>query len=214
MQNNNNRERERFFRIPIGQRCVLERGKSGAEVFLDESKSFSITIPESFILKKLLEEPGRVIEKNTLICEAWGSPEIIGQNSLPVAITNLRKILDLADIEIVNIPRVGYRLDILESKANLEVSDTTDTAYNERGNPNDNSVTLSPVKFWGALFLCGFSLYAFLYIGFSWVSVDCHKFGSAEVCFIEGDTFDPKEVEGESGYYYYSSKSGLTKVML
>lgn len=206
------RVREQFFRIPIGKRCVLERKASGAEVFLDESKSFSITLPESLILKKLLEESGGVVEKNALICEAWGNPEVIGQNSLPVAITNLRKILDLADIKIINVPRIGYRIELQESDA--ESLTLPNTKEDGNGEQSEGEVTLSRVAFWSVLLLCGFSLYAFFYIGFSWVSIDCDKFGSAEVCFIKGDTFEPKEVEGKSGHYYYSSQSGLTEVAL
>lgn len=202
------RYKEDFFRLPIGKRCVLERGAAGAELFLDESKSFSITIPESLILKKLLEESGGVVEKNTLICEAWGNPEVIGQNSLPVAITNLRKILDLVDIKIVNIPKIGYRLEVQETAENLEFVTLP------KGEEDEKKVTLSPMTFWTVLCLCGFSLYAFFYIGFSWVSIDCNKFDLAEVCFIKGDTFDPTEIEGRSGYYYYSSQSGLIEVAL
>lgn len=215
MQNNRNF----FFRMPIGKRCVLEKGDSGAEVYLDDSKSFSITIPESFILKKLVEELGGVVEKKVLICEAWGNPEIIGPNSLPVAITNLRKILDLADIKIINVPRVGYRLYLPELEMNhtnfaqLD-DDEPEITIAEENNDAVSAIkeSFSPLKFWMAVLSSAFSVYALFYIAFSWVNVDCERFGSAQVCLIEGDSFELNVLEGKKGHYYYSSQSGLMEI--
>jgi len=201
------------FRVPIGERCVLEKGDSGAEIFLEEGKSFSITVPESYILKKLLKEQGSVVDKKGLICEAWGNPDIIGPNSLPVAITNLRKILDLVDIKIINVPRIGYRIELPDIRAKAEQKES------EAG--KDKSSQLQEHKEWIPLstsqiclillFGC-ISLYGFLYIGFSWVRVNCTVVDMAEVCFVDGDDFDPNVVEGKAGRFYYSSKGGLLEV--
>ncbi|MGR5478187.1 winged helix-turn-helix domain-containing protein [Vibrio chagasii] len=97
--------------IPIGN-CLLKRSDSGAELILGNQKSFSITLPESCILEALLKNEQQMSTKEELIIAAWGSPEIIGPNSLPVAITNLRKVLELDNIKIINIPRKGYKINI------------------------------------------------------------------------------------------------------
>ena len=99
--------------IPIGN-CLLKRSDSGAELILGNQKSFSITLPESCILEVLIKNEQRISTKEELTIAAWGSPEIIGPNSLPVAITNLRKVLELNSIKIINIPRKGYKIHICD----------------------------------------------------------------------------------------------------
>lgn len=96
---------------PIGN-CLLKRSDSGAELILGNQKSFSITLPESCILEALIKNDRQMSTKEELIIAAWGSPEIIGPNSLPVAITNLRKVLELDNIKIINIPRKGYKVHV------------------------------------------------------------------------------------------------------
>lgn len=100
--------------------CLLQRNESGAELILSNKKSFSITAPESCILETLIKNDKLISTKEELVIAAWGSPEIIGSNSLPVAITNLRKVLKLDNIKIVNIPRKGYKLNIPESESSLD----------------------------------------------------------------------------------------------
>ena len=101
--------------------CLLQRNESGAELILSNKKSFSITAPESCILETLIKNDKLISTKEELVIAAWGSPDIIGSNSLPVAITNLRKVLKLDNIKIVNIPRKGYKLNIPESEASLDL---------------------------------------------------------------------------------------------
>lgn len=107
-------------KMPLGN-CLLQRDESGAELILSNQKSFSITLPESSILETLIKNAQLISSKEDLIIAAWGNPEIIGPNSLPVAITNLRKVLELDSIKIINIPRKGYKLHIpeLEASPNL-----------------------------------------------------------------------------------------------
>ncbi|CAK1930949.1 OmpR/PhoB-type domain-containing protein [Vibrio crassostreae] len=100
-------------KLPIGN-CVLQRDESGAQLILSNQKSFSITLPESCILETLIQKEQSVSTKEELIIAAWGNPDIIGPNSLPVAITNLRKVLELDSIKIVNVPRKGYKMHIPE----------------------------------------------------------------------------------------------------
>ncbi|CAH6874987.1 OmpR/PhoB-type domain-containing protein [Vibrio chagasii] len=105
--------------IPIGN-CLLKRSDSGAELILGNQKSFSITLPESCILEALIKNERQMSTKEELIIAAWGSPEIIGPNSLPVAITNLRKVLELDNIKIINIPRKGYKIHLPEFELSIE----------------------------------------------------------------------------------------------
>ncbi|MFA0336302.1 MULTISPECIES: winged helix-turn-helix domain-containing protein, partial [Vibrio] len=105
--------------LPIGN-CILHRDESGAQLMLSNQKSFSITLPESCILETLIKKEQLISTKEELIIAAWGSPDIIGPNSLPVAITNLRKVLDLDSIKIVNIPRKGYKIHIPEFETSLD----------------------------------------------------------------------------------------------
>ncbi|MCG9579619.1 winged helix-turn-helix domain-containing protein [Vibrio tubiashii] len=205
------------FDLRIGN-CLLKRNESGAQILLDNEKSFSITIPESSVLRRLVEEDGEVVSRDDLIVDGWGRPDIIGPNSLPVAITNLRKILDLNDIKITNVPRKGYRIDLSEIQwAQAQESSSQETALP----PPDNKETNFPPLYetwWeraklaiaiGALLFC---LYAAFFIVFSWVRVDCQKSGKATLCSIQGDNVDPSIVNGKEGRFFYSSQSGLMEV--
>ncbi|MDC5840315.1 winged helix-turn-helix domain-containing protein [Vibrio europaeus] len=205
------------FDLRIGN-CLLKRNESGAQIQLDDEKSFSITIPESSVLKRLVEEDGQVVSRNDLIVDAWGRPDIIGPNSLPVAITNLRKILDLNNIKITNVPRKGYRIDLSEIQcAQPQESSPQKTTLPP---PDNNDTSFPPIyeTWWeraklaiaiGALLFC---LYAAFYIVFSWVRVDCQKSGKATLCSIQGDSVDPSIVNGKEGRFFYSSQSGLMEV--
>lgn len=105
--------------LPVGN-CMLQRDESGAQLILSNQKSFSITLPESCILETLIKKEQLISTKEELIISAWGNPDIIGPNSLPVAITNLRKVLELDSIKIVNIPRKGYKIHIPEFETSLD----------------------------------------------------------------------------------------------
>jgi DNA-binding winged helix-turn-helix (wHTH) protein len=203
------------FSMPIGPGCVLKRNDVGAEIILDNDKSFSITMPESSVLRKLLEANGEVVNKNELISEGWGRPDIIGPNSLPVAITNLRKILDLSGVKIINVPRKGYRLDVSHAEpaqlGQVTQKEAVISSMEQVTTPGYSS-PFTITRLLGALFCLCLSLYGFMYMAFSWVSIDCQKIGRAEVCVIDGDSFDPRVLEGRQGRFYYSSQSGLVAV--
>lgn len=70
----------------------------------------SISMPESEILKVLIKNKNIAVKKETLIIAAWKNPDYIGVNSLPVAISNIRKIIKNDNIKIVSIPKIGYKL--------------------------------------------------------------------------------------------------------
>ncbi|AXN30598.1 winged helix-turn-helix domain-containing protein [Vibrio coralliilyticus] len=201
------------FSLPVGN-CILCRSDTGAQIMLDANKSFSITIPESSVLKKLITEKDSVVSKDDLIVEAWGRPDIIGPNSLPVAITNLRKVLEMDNIKIVNVPRKGYRLDFSEHESILKpVEKESNNLEPLVFEANPISESISKAKLYLCFLTIIITLYSVFYIVFSWVSLDCHTYNNkATVCTVKGETFNPKIVNGKSGHYFYSSHSGLMEV--
>ncbi|CAK4076564.1 winged helix-turn-helix domain-containing protein [Vibrio sp. 16] len=202
------------FSVQIGSMCFLRKGDSGAEICLGNDKSFSITIPESYVLKRLLEAKGEVVDKNTLISEGWGRPDIIGPNSLPVAITNLRKILDLSSVKIVNVPRKGYRLEFPSEGETLpNMSKTRVTVDSEWHENNIDHREVSNATFLTALLCVVGAIYILMYMGFSWVTTECRQVEKARVCYVTGDTLDEQALRGKQGEFYYSSQGGLHEVV-
>ncbi|MFC5077881.1 hypothetical protein VTH8203_03940 [Vibrio thalassae] len=192
--------------------CVLERSDSGAQIIMKNGKTFSITLPESCLLERMATEQGKVISKHDLIVSAWGRPETIGSNSLPVAITNLRKILEFSNTKIVNVPRKGYKIEIPEDAVKEHDSPIlTDSINIEKTDKIENikptfSYTLKIYASFISLLLIGYSL---LYITFSWVHVDCIEIGKASVCSLRNENPDLTNIKASNGNFYYSHKSGL-----
>ncbi|MCY9829268.1 winged helix-turn-helix domain-containing protein [Vibrio chagasii] len=217
-------QRNENFEVPLGS-YIFKRDESGAKLQLKDGKSFSITIPESRILYKLIQTPNDVVDKNTLILEAWGSAEIIGPNSLPVAITNLRKVLKLKNIQIINAPKKGYYIQIpdLDSKnVNFKVG----VVSNNENKEIEPKITLdAPTQqinndeetpLWSmylSILLILFSFYIIFYTWLSWVEYECTSFEKGTVCYIKEDyPPDPLEFKGKTGNFFYSTSSGWIKV--
>lgn len=208
--------------------CLLKRSESSAQIVLDNNKSFSITLPESSVLKRLIEEKGKIVSREDLIIDAWGRADIIGPNSLPVAITNLRKVLDLNNIKIVNIPKKGYKLVQPSSETSSPESNTpsqpsstvSETAKPALNSHNDNTTphqeTYQNIKFRIALIAASsgliLTLYASFYIWFSWVSLDCQQNGQATLCTVQGDNVPLSIVDGKQGLFYTSTHNPLIEV--
>lgn len=201
--------------VPIGN-CTLLRTESGAELMLGNGKSFSITLPESSILHKLMQHQGEVVVKDDLILEAWGSAEIIGPNSLPVAITNLRKVLEIDNIKILNVPKKGYRISIPKpetmekEKSNHELNRLVHTK--DRTKPTSSVFTREVSKHesipaYCVILIC---LYIIFYWWLSWVRIECKPLNESQICYIEGDVPNLQSLDiTKPGSYYYSSNSGL-----
>ncbi|WP_394247015.1 transcriptional regulator [Vibrio profundi] len=172
-------------------RCILVKDESTSEIRFDNGKSISLTYPESSILRCLYEHRGKVVNKHDLIVAGWGRPDTIGSNSLPVAITNIRKVLKLAEIEIVNVPKVGYKLDIPKLSNGLkedsnEIEEQRETTTQVRRNISLSRICLlSSICILGSLFMV--SLFTFM----AWVRVDCHIIKNATVCYNVKDTRIP-----------------------
>ncbi|MGR5446907.1 winged helix-turn-helix domain-containing protein [Vibrio jasicida] len=204
--------------VPIGN-CTLLRTETGAELLLGNSKSFSITIPESSILHKLVKHQGEVVEKDDLILEAWGSAEIIGPNSLPVAITNLRKVLEFDNIKILNVPKKGYRINIPERDKKEEGKNSlnstlTEHVKNKKTSTNSIISSRTPVQeSIAALFFISILFYFLFYCWLSWVSIECKSLENNQICHIKGDKIDVDLINITTpGTYYYSSNSGLVRI--
>lgn len=193
--------------IRIGS-CLLVKDESTSEIRLANGKAMSLTHPESAILKCLHQNQGQVVTKHDLIVAGWGRPDIIGPNSLPVAMANIRKVLSLAELEIVNVPKVGYKLELPPE------SPVTKEAPNlyVRSNPaklhNVKSVAMSLCSITVITSTCLLALFAY----YSWVRIDCKVVDSVSYCFNERDSFEtlaPMTLgEPDKGNLYYFNDSG------
>ncbi|AQW60352.1 winged helix-turn-helix domain-containing protein [Vibrio owensii] len=204
--------------VPIGN-CTLKRTESGAELILGNGKSFSITIPESCILDRLCKSPGDVVVKDELILEAWGSAEIIGPNSLPVAITNLRKVLEIDNIKILNVPKKGYRIQIPKQNTDVKNKDK-DSLIDEPSNVQVDALVTHTVescrcekrKFFLSIFMIFVCVYILFFWWLSWVNLECKELKTGQICHIEGDNPPSLLTKNKTGNYFYSTRSGLIEL--
>lgn len=110
-------------RIHFSKSILSTEGRP--EIIINHN-AYPISVPESKILKLLIENNNKSIDKNTLIITAWENPDFIGPNSLAVAISNMRKILKNDDIKIINTPKIGYKIIYHEIKKNNETLNMND----------------------------------------------------------------------------------------
>ncbi|MCC2525794.1 winged helix-turn-helix domain-containing protein [Vibrio coralliilyticus] len=187
--------------------CTLKIREHSSDIIHGNGNRYSITIKEGEVLKNLLLSHKEVCTKDELIRAAWGNPEAIGSNSLPVAISNLRKVLEPESIKIVNVPKKGYKLSF---------SETSNTEHKIKGHPKSSdapsmdSAPLShdrePIKMslarkLFAFFSAATTLLILTYTAFSWVSVSCSIDNGTRVCAIDGV---------QQGYAAFSTKKGTT----
>ncbi|MFQ2631112.1 transcriptional regulator [Aeromonas caviae] len=91
----------------------------------------TLSIAEVRIVSALFAQNGNVIEKEQLISIGWsGKP--VSSSALTVAISNIRSALKKAGIEIKNIPRLGYVMNL--ASAHPAQVDTTQVINNEDNN--------------------------------------------------------------------------------
>lgn len=193
--------------------CVLVKDEIISEIRLNSGGTFSLTHPESAILRLLIQHQGEVVSKHDLVIAGWIRPDIIGVNSLPVAITNIRKVLKLADVDIINIPRVGYKLEVncthlnnpSEPVAQIPISKST----------SSHSAFASLCRFKGnlclpmSIFTILFVIWVIVFTSMSWVTITCHKFQEATFCYNTKENNKPWPLsEGEASqpgqHYFYS----------
>lgn len=91
----------------------------------------TLSIAEVRIVSALFAQNGNVIEKEQLISIGWsGKP--VSSSALTVAISNIRSALKKAGIEIKNIPRLGYVMNL--ASAHPAQVDTTQVINDEDNN--------------------------------------------------------------------------------
>ncbi|MBC2843763.1 response regulator transcription factor [Winogradskyella flava] len=70
-----------------------------------------LTERESLLIKMLLSNPERLVERNNILKELWENQDEFSRNSMDVYISRLRKYLSESDINIRNIHGKGFVLE-------------------------------------------------------------------------------------------------------
>ncbi|WP_299012855.1 winged helix-turn-helix domain-containing protein [uncultured Photobacterium sp.] len=97
-------------KINITSNIYLDMEMLRVVCFDDESSEsfYKLSPSEANILSYLVDRNGQLVSKDELIAFGWKG-RVVGNNSLNVAIHNLRKVLSVSeDIKLENIPRRGY----------------------------------------------------------------------------------------------------------
>lgn len=194
--------------IQIGS-CVLVKGDTTSEVRLANGKSLSLTQPESSILRCLHQNIGQIVSKQDLIVAGWGRPDIIGPNSLPVAMANIRKVLSLAEIEIVNVPKVGYKLEVPPKTSPSPEQSVPPTHKVKDKNYTRIALSILSLTTIISIAALGFFVYS------SWVKIDCREIASVTFCVNKKDAFEMTSIEAltpNRGETYYNSSGHWIKV--
>lgn len=202
--------------LSIGN-CTLNIREHCCEIELANGKSYSVTTKEGDVLKTLNDHYGQVVDKESLIRAAWGNPDAIGTNSLPVAISNLRKVLEPENIFITNVPRKGYKLECSDDisptvTSELPLSHTPKLKVVPKQPYHSAKKIHSTLLIWlrrvSLVSTAFFTLLMAAYVLFSWVSVSCQVVGGATVCHIEGDKVNMANLPVTKGSTWYISSNG------
>lgn len=74
-----------------------------------------LTKKENDVLRMLCLIPGEIVKRDDILLSIWGDNDYFNGRSLDVFITKLRKYLaEAEDVQIVNVPKVGYILQTRE----------------------------------------------------------------------------------------------------
>lgn len=74
-----------------------------------DGKEISLTVKEFAILKKLMENQGKVVSRETLLDDIWGSEAILESRTIDMHIKSIRKKLEDESV-IETIYGVGYKM--------------------------------------------------------------------------------------------------------
>ncbi|NOI79952.1 helix-turn-helix domain-containing protein [Vibrio tubiashii] len=195
--------------------CTLKIREHSSEIIHGNGNSYSITIKEGEVLKNLLLSDGEVSTKDELISAAWGNPEAIGSNSLPVAISNLRKVLEPESIKIINVPRKGYKLSFSEApkrdqriSGHQKSSDAPSMNSVPQSDDDEELTNMSITRKLFAFFSAATTLLVLFYSAFSWVSVSCSIENGTKVCAIDGDLQGHSAFNAQKGSTLFVSSNG------
>ena len=164
----------------------IEPGRNS--ISFANGQRMSINCSEAMVLKELILHHGEVVPRKLLVRCGWGREEAIGCNSLAVAVSNLRKIVALDGVSIINVPRLGYRLEIAKCEKELVVSTV------EKHRLDKQPTRLAPLRS-GVAIVCGLLLLFWLisivfYLYRSWVFVDCVDLENNIACDVGGVTIN------------------------
>lgn len=81
---------------------------SGSHTCFYEGKEIFLTLKEFAILRKLLENYGKVVSRNELLNEIWGNNNILETRTIDMHVKSIRKKIPNSNIETIY--GVGYRL--------------------------------------------------------------------------------------------------------
>ncbi|WP_408741550.1 winged helix-turn-helix domain-containing protein [Vibrio mediterranei] len=152
---------------------------------------FTISTAESHILQKLSEDSG-VVSKEDLIAVGWSNPEAIGENSLPVAVSNLRKVLRNEGVDIINLPRQGYKIEY-PSLSNIKNIPTDEESPSQSLTVATTGIFPKAIK---KAILVSYILFILmiLHITFTliegWVIVDCIDSTPVKECHFDGSKYE------------------------
>jgi DNA-binding winged helix-turn-helix (wHTH) protein len=181
-------------------------------------RTVRITQAESNILLFLTNHTGEIISKNQLIDAGWKG-RITGNNSLNVAIYNLRKCLLIdKNIQLENIPKLGYRLNVIEypmpegDEVSTEEEDTTyKNNYAEFVQRKYHYSVGTKIK---AVIMIVFNLFLLNFVFTTYLNlvwVECKTNANGEICYSKSYPKDNKLILVPEGIAvisnnYYSTR--------
>lgn len=195
------------FELEIAQNATLK---------MPDGVDYVITLPEANILKKLHSDIDSLIPRKELELAGWGEDNSIGVNSLAVAISNLRKILKLGGVKIVNEPKRGYK--IVLSDADVPISEIFTIDKTQIGNEISNN---KPEKYKNGRIikiglislLISFSSIFIFYFSMSWVYVKCESIFNNEVCYLTSQENDLGKIKfNKNSKIYFASSDEYVEV--
>ncbi|ROO77089.1 winged helix-turn-helix domain-containing protein [Vibrio crassostreae] len=172
------------FELEISQNATLK---------MPDGVDYVITLPEANILKKLHSDIDSLVPRKELELAGWGEDNSIGVNSLAVAISNLRKILKLGGVKIINEPKRGYKIVLSDADVPGSEIFTIDKSYvdNEMSKGRSRKYRNGNIiKIVCILFLMSISCMFVFYFSMSWVYVKCESIFSNDVCYLTSQEND------------------------
>ncbi len=89
----------------------IELNPETFEVYVD-GKQVDLTKTEFLILKLLLEKPNKVFSRDYILNHVWGSDTNVGDRTVDVHLSKLRKKLGNKGYLIKSVPGMGYKLKV------------------------------------------------------------------------------------------------------
>lgn len=173
-------------------------------------KVIRMTQAELNVLLFLTSKIGEIISKDELIAKGWQGRNT-GNNSLNVAIFNIRKSLSLdEDIQLENIPRIGYKLNIkintnnkMDDKANEDIITAISYASNKK-------ILFGKLALLAFINVCMLQLILTTYLNLVWVQ--CDEEGDDKICYSQNYIMPNQEIEIPKGFsvisnHQFSNKS-------